>query len=347
MDKLNELQSWWNDLPPETRAYVWDGGVAFAALAGGFIIGGMVARTLRGLNFDAAFGLSGGGPGGGPASRSYAPTRAVGLLVRLTVWAGVVWWFLGKYGRADLAESLRLIGGRVWALIAMLAGSLVVGDLVSRRVTDLIQGSLTGPNGTARTGAAPNRYVAGAVGAAVYVLVLLLALLVAADAFDWPLSRTAAGALWQLGQQLLTAGAGLSIAYLGAHWARELATPTDPVTPELKAGQYVGLALIGGAAIGGVMALLSGRGILIAMLALPILGGLLWLARDYIPDVMAGLKLRKEKVVQVWIEGTTCRVEGVGLLTSEVGQGNETGRVRNRLVLAAAGHGSPVGNRRW
>jgi hypothetical protein len=118
------------------------------------------------------------------------------------------------------------------------------------------------------------------------------------------------------------------------------------VTPELKAGQYVGLALIGGAAIGGVMALLSGRDILIAMLALPILGGILWLARGYIPDVMAGLKLRKEKVGQVWIEGTACRVDGVGLLTSEVGQGNETGRVRNRLVLEAAGHPSPVGNGR-
>jgi hypothetical protein len=347
MDKLNELQSWWNDVPPETRTYVWDGCVAFAALVGGFVIGGMVARTLRGLSFDVAFDLSGGGPGGGPASRSYTPTRAVGLLVRLTVWAGAVWWFLGKYGRPDLAESLRLIGGRVWALIAMLAGTLVVGDLVSRRVTDLLQGSLTSSNGAARTGAASNRNVAGAVGAAVYGLVLLLALLAATDAFDWPLSHTAATALWQLGQQLLTAGAALSIAYLGARWARELATPTGPVTPELKAGQYVGLALVGGAAIGGVMALLSGRGILIAMLAVLILGGLLWLARGYIPDLMAGLKLRKEKVAQVWIEGTACRVEGVGLLTSEVGQGNETGQVRNRLVMEAAAHGPPVGNARW
>ena len=346
MDKLNDLQSWWNGLPPETRAYVWDGCVAFAALVGGFIIAGMVARTLRGLNFDGAFDLSGGGPGGGPVGRGFTPTRAVGLLVRLTVWAGTVWWFLGKYGRPDLAESLRLIGGRVWALIAMLAGTLVVGGLVSRRVTDLIQGSLTGSNGTARTGTTPNRNVAGAVGAAVYGLVLVLGILAAADAFDWPLSRTAAAGLWQLGQQLLTAGAALLIAYLAARWARELATPTGPVTPELRAGQYVGLVLIGGAAIGGVTALLSSRGILIAMLALPILGGLLWLARGYIPDVKAGLTLRKKKVGQVWIEGIACRVDGVGLLTSEVGQGNETGRVPNRMVLEAAGHGSPVGNGR-
>jgi hypothetical protein len=345
MDRLNELQNWWNDLPPETRAYVLDGCVAVVALIGGFIIGGMFSRTLRGLNFDAAFGFS-GGPGGGPASRGYTPTRAVGLLVRLTVWAGAVWWFLGKYSRPDLAESLRLIVGHIWALIVMLAGAVVVGDLVSRRVTDLLQGSLIGSNGTARTGANPNRNVAGAVGAAVYGLVLLLALLAATDVFDWPLSRAAAAALWQLGQQLLTAGAALSIAYLGARWARELATPTGPVTPELKVGQYVGLALIGGATIGGMMALLSGRGILIAMLAVIFLGGLLWLARDYVPDLMAGLKLRKAKVDQVWIEGTACRVEGVGLLTSEVGQGNETGRVRNRMVLEAAGHGSPLGNGR-
>src|SRR5947209_14680039 len=127
MDKLNELQSWWNDVPPETRAYVWDGCVAFVALLGGFVIGGLVGRTLRGLNFDAAFDLSGGAPGGGPASRGFTPTRAVGLLVRLTVWAGAGWWFLDKYGRPDLAESLRLIGGRVWGLIVLLAGAIAVG----------------------------------------------------------------------------------------------------------------------------------------------------------------------------------------------------------------------------
>jgi hypothetical protein len=344
MDKLNELQTWWNDVPPETRAYIWDGCIAFVAFLGGLIIGRIVARTLRGLNFDAAFDVS-GGPPGVPTTRGFTPTRAVGLLVRLTVWAGAVWWFLGKYGYADMAETLRQIGGKVWALIAMLAGALVIGGLVSRRVTDLIQGSLNGWNGSARTGAAPNRSVAGAVGAGVYGLVLLVALLAAADAFDWPLSRTAAAALWQIGQQLLTAGAALLIAYLAARWARELATPTGLVTPEIKAGQYVGLALIAGAAIGGIAALLAGRGLFIAIVVVPILGGALWLARGYLPDLMAGLKLRKEKVGQVWIEGMACRVGGVGLLTSEVGQGNETGRVRNRLVLEAAGHGPGNGRR--
>lgn len=344
-ETLDQLKAWWQDLTPETRAVAWDAGVGFVAFLGGLVLGRIVGRTLRSWNFDGAFDISGAPPG--QPDRGFTPTRAAALLVRLSVWAAAAWWFLGRYGRPDLADYLRVVGTRIWALIGLLAGALLVGGLVSRRITDALQSSLNNWNpAAARNPAAPHRTVAGAIGAGVYGLVLLLTLLTAADTFDWPLARAAATTLWQLAQQLLTAGGALLIAWLGARWARELATPHGPVTPEMRAGQYVGLVLIAGATLGGMGALLSGRAMLLAFLAVAFLGTCLWLVRGYLPDLMAGRKLRAEKVGQVWIEGAPFRVAGIGLLTSELGNDGETGRVPNRLVLDAAGKGPPVANGR-
>ena len=50
---LNELQTWWQDTTPETRAALWEGGLALAALLGGHVLGALVARSLRARNFDA------------------------------------------------------------------------------------------------------------------------------------------------------------------------------------------------------------------------------------------------------------------------------------------------------
>ena len=56
-------------------------------------------------------------------------------------------------------------------------------------------------------------------------IVVLLGLLVTADLFDWPLTRSSAQALWQFAQHFMVAGAALLIGSLGARWARDLATP--------------------------------------------------------------------------------------------------------------------------
>jgi hypothetical protein len=340
---LNELQTWWQNATPETRTTLGHGGVAVGALLGGHILGGIVARTLRAWNFDAILRLTQSSPPGMEPGRGLTPSRVAGILVRLTVWAAAAWWLAGQYDRPDIAATLWLVTTRTWALTAVIVVALAVGSLLANRVTDCLNGFQPAAGlGASRNGAAPNRAVAGAVGAGIYLLVILLTLLTTADHFDWPLTRTSAAALWGLAQQLLTAGAALLIASLGARWARNQMATAAAGSPEHRAGQYAALAIVGGTTALAVVVVLFNIGFLFALLAVPVLGGLLWLARGHLPDVMAGLQLRADQVCQVWFQGAPWQVREVGPLTTEVGRGGECSRVQNRLVLEAAAHGVPA-----
>ena len=54
---LEQLQTWWQTVTPETQEAIQTGGLVLAALLGGQFLGMMVARTLRAWNFDAAVRL--------------------------------------------------------------------------------------------------------------------------------------------------------------------------------------------------------------------------------------------------------------------------------------------------
>src|SRR5262249_30208385 len=152
---------------------------------------------------------------------------------------------------------------RTWALAAVLVATLGLGSLLAHRVIDCLQGLPKAEGLGARNGASgSHRGVAGAVGAGVYGLVVLLALLIAADLFDWPLTRSSAQALWGLAQHLLVAGAALLIGCLGARWARDLVTADGAASPEKRAAQYTALGIVAGTTALAVTVLLSGAGVL-------------------------------------------------------------------------------------
>src|SRR5947208_167787 len=99
------------------------------------------------------------------------------------------------------------------------------------------------PIGSLLLGALVGGHYPGAVGAVVYALAVLIVLLIAADAFDWPLTRSTALALWQLTHHLLVAGAALFIGCFGARWAREMVTAEGAASPEKRASQYTALGI--------------------------------------------------------------------------------------------------------
>jgi len=185
--------------------------------------------------------------------------------------------------------------------------------------------------------------VAGAVGAGAYVLVMLVILLIAADSFDWPLTRTAALGLWQFAQHLLIACAALFMGALGARWARDMATVEGAASPEKRVGQYTAMGIVAATTVLAVAVLLSGAGVLMGLAALAVLGFLLWLVRGYLPDVTAGLQLRAHKVVEVTFDGAPWQLLEMGLLTTQLGRAGEFCRMQNRAVLEACLHGASNG----
>jgi hypothetical protein len=338
---FDQLQTWWQNTTPEARTAFLNGSLALAALPGGLFLGRLAARGLRARNFDAIFRLAGSSPPATGADGSITPTLLAGLLVRLTVWAVAARWLAHQYGRTDLADTLGLIINRTWALAAVLGSALAVGSLLANRLLVCLHG-LPQAMPARNVAAAPRKDLAGAVAAGVYILVLLLALLLAADLFDWPLTRTSALALWQFAQHLLIAGAALLIGCLGARWARDLATPEGATTPEAQAGQYTALGVMAATTVLAVTVLLASAGVLLGVGALIGLGVVLWMVRGHLPDVSAGLQLRAYKVREVWLDGAAWKVTAVGLLTTELCRAGEFCQLQNRVVLEARLHGAPT-----
>lgn len=341
---LDELRAWWQNTPPETREAIQTSGLVMAAFLGGHFLGAWVARTLREKQFDAALRLTSSSAAGTEVEHGISPTFLAALLVRLTVWAGAAWWLAHKHDRVELANTLGLLLKRTWALAAVSTTALALGSLLARRVMDCVRGlpktggaTLPSRNETV----SPRWDVAGLLGAGVYLVIVLLVLMIAADVFDWPLTRTAALALWQLTQHLLVAGAALLIGSLGARWARDLASTEGASSPEKRAGQYVGLSIMAATTLLAVAVLLSSAGLLIGLAVLAILALLLWLVRGYLPDVMAGLQLRVHHVREVWFDGEPWQVAEIGLLTTQVSRRGEFCRLQNRMVLEARMHGAP------
>jgi hypothetical protein len=335
---FEQLETWWQLIPPEAQGVLPDVGVVLGALLGGYVLGKIVAGVLRARNFDATLRLAGAPSPGPEADRGFTPTRVAGLLVQLTVWAGAAWWLARQHGQDQLAGTLALVMSRTWAGVGVLVATLALASLLTRRLLDCLQSPATAgaearlPRAAA---AAPFGNAAGVVAAGVYGLVLLLALLIAADLFDWPLTRSSAQALWQLAHNLLIAGAALLVGGLGARWARDLATTEGAASPEKRAGQYTALSIVAATTVLAVAVLLSGASLPLGLAALGVLGCLLWLVRGHLPDLTAGLQLRAHKVRELCFNGTPWQVTEVGLLRTLLMRGGEFYHLQNRLALEA------------
>ena len=337
-DMFEELRSWWQSTTPETQAVALAMSLIIMALLGAHFLGGLVERALRAHNFDAALRLPGSPPATAPG---ITPTLVAGLLVRLSVVAIAISLLARKYGRDDISDTVRLIMSRSWGLAAILVSALTLGGLLARRLMACLPG---GPKMEAwpsrHDAAAPRWNPAGIAGAGAYVLVTLLVIIMAADLFDWPLTRTSALALWQLAQHLLIAIAGLVIGCLGAHWAKDLVTVEATATPEQRAANYTALGIIASTTVLSVAVLVSSAGILLGLAALAVLGLGLWLVRGYLPDVTAGLQLRQHNVREAVFDGNDWQVHHIGFLSTQLCHNGEFCCLQNRLVLEARLHGA-------
>ena len=336
--ELQSLQSWWENLSPELRGYLMHGALALGALLGGQIVGAVVARVLRGRSFDSLFRVTTPVPGHVEDGRGFTATWLVGLLVRLSVWAAAGSWFAREYGQAELAATLTQVTGKTWAVAGTLTGALALAGFLARRVIECLEGgTAAAPAVAGRNGPPPARSLAGPVAAGVYGLVLILTLLAVADSFDLPLIRTAVTSLWQLALNLLIAGAALLIGGLGARWAQAASTPQAAASSPERVGQYTAIGIVGGttAVAVGMLLFTVGLGIGVAVVAVACVG--VYFAQRHSADLVAGLRLRMNKVTEVHKDGVAWQITRVGLLNSEVvGRRGENFAVQNRHLLEAS-----------
>jgi hypothetical protein len=337
---FEQLQTWWQNSGLETQTALRDGIVVVVALLGGHLVARLLTRALRARNFDAALRMPPSTLQNKEAEHRFTPTFFAGLLVRLTIWTAAACWLLREHGKADLADSLRLIINRSWGLASLLVTALAVGSLLARRLIDCFPRT-TAEAGSSRNGTGAARTdPAGALAAGVYVVVILLALMIAADLFDWPLTRTSAVALWEFAQHLFVAAAALLVGFFGARWTRELVSSESANSMEKRAGQYAAMGIMAVTTIMAVAVLLSGAGVLVGLAVLAVLGFLLWLARGYLPDVTAYLRLRSQQVRQVRFDGVPWQVAELGFVSSQMGRAGQFCTMQNRVVLEAHLHGA-------
>lgn len=342
-DFLSDLPAWWQGLGADVQAIIRLAGLMCTVLLAGHYFGNMTARLLGARHFDEALRLPGSAPPTAETAAGITPTFLAGTLVRLTVWAWAAWWLAGHFGRIDLADRLGLIISRTWAVAGILVVILALASVLARRLAECFQDWRPTPEAAPyRNGAmTPRHNVANAVAVGVYVLVALLVLLIAADMFGWPLTRSSAEALWQLAQKLLTVSATLLIGLLGARWARELVAE-PAASPEKRAGQFTALGILGVAVTLALGVLLSNASLLLGVGVLAFLGGALWLGRGYLPDIVAGLQLRTQKPREVWFDGVAWQVTDVGFLTTQVCREGTIHTLQNRLVRDAQLLGTPA-----
>jgi hypothetical protein len=300
---------------------------------GGHVLGVLVGRFLRARRFNSLFRVTGPVSDQPQEDHGFTPTMLAGLLVRLTIWALAAAWLLRQNGRPEFADSTSRLIGQVWAVAAGLGAALALAGLLTRRVIECLDGSTPA---TPNRNGTPSRAVVRGVGAGIYALILFLMLLTAADYFNWPQTRTAVTELWQLVLRLATAGAAVFVGYLGARWAREFAAAEDGAS-EPKPAQKTAMGIVVATTALAVALLVFGAGLGLGVAALAVLAGVLFLARDRIADVMAGLKLRKHGVGTAWFEGVPWQVGHVGLLQTDVTRMGASYKVANQVVLQASG----------
>jgi hypothetical protein len=310
----------------------------------------MVSRRLRARDFDASLRASWLAPADGGRA-GFTPTDLVRDLVRCTACGAGVWWLATEQGWAALAHNLEWAAGRVWSLAVVLIVALYLARFLAGQVIKFVENAPLSDTlddwlPRARGGREPRvSGVATLAGTAVYGVVFLLLLLIAADLFGWALTGSAMVAAWFLLLHVVTAGTALLIGWLGYGRARSLIfSEVEAAPPPRRAAHYTTLGILAGTtllAIALLAATIQGAvGVGLALL----LAFVLWPLRGYVPDVWAGILLKGQKVQHVCLDGEPSEVGEVGLLTTRLQRKEEQVSRRNGLVLEAHLQGASMSN---
>ncbi len=343
------LQAWWQDLTPGSQAFLRGVAVLLGAFFAGQIAGRNVFRRLRDRGFDASLRPPWLPPTGeGPARAwPFTPAGLVSGLVCCTAWGAGVWWLATDHGGVPLARALEWAAGRVWSLAAVLIVALYLARFLAGQVIECLRGAPLSEKVESwlpRAGEGREPRVSGVpalAGTAVYGVVFLLVLLIAADLFGWALTGSVVAGVWFLLLHAVTAGVALLIGWLGYRWALGLTfSEVEAAPPPARAAHYTALGILAGTTLLAIALLASTLQGVVGVGFVLLLAFVLWPLRGYVPEVWAGILLKVQKVQHVRLDGEIAQVEEVGLLTTRLRRQEEQVSLRNRLVLEAHLHGA-------
>jgi hypothetical protein len=343
-DFWRSAQETWQSFSPAGQVALRAAGLVVAALVAARAAGWWVGRRLRAGHFDAALRRPWSPPPTGsrtPDPHALTPTRLVTGLVRLTVWGAALWALAYLSDWPEMARGLAWAAGRVWALAAIVLVALYLSRVLAEKLVEVVQASplrhqFDGWQAPAAGRDARPGGPAILAGLVADVVVVLLALLVAADLTGLALAADALSAAWHLVVHVLTAGVVLVIGWVGARSVRaQVAPDAGPASSPAGYRAFAAATVMGGAVLMAVLLLAGDWPTYFGVVLVVLVALLVWPARRWLPDIYAGVLLRGQRVKEVRIDGGTYPVGAVGLLQTQVQYPDGVRPRRNRAVLEA------------
>jgi hypothetical protein len=344
IDELwRSAQQTWHALTPAGQTAVRAAGLFVATFIVARYVGWLVSRRLRAVHFDNAFRK----PWSPPPSvlradtHSLTPTRVLSGLVRVTIWGAGLWVLAYLSGWTDLTSRLERIAGWVWALAAAILVGLYLSRTLTQKLVEAVQASPLKQKFESWQPPADARgaRVSGPAllaGLLVDGVMVLLALLAAADVTGLALTGEALSAAWHLVLHLFTAGVALLIGWVGARSLRAQAAPdAGPASTPAGFASYAAASVMGGAVLLAILLLAGNFPTYFGLVLLVLVVMLVWPAQRWLPDIYAGVLLRLNQVKEVRIDGRAYPVGAVGLLLTQVSYPDGFVPRRNRDVLEA------------
>ncbi len=135
------LQSWWQELTPDSQAGIRGAGIILGAVLAAWVLRRVAARKLRAVHFDNLLRLPWAPPlargqgEGGPST----PSHLLSILLQWSVWAAAVWWLATDNGWLGLAHALEQFASRVWSLVVVLVLALYLARVVAEQLIAVLQ----------------------------------------------------------------------------------------------------------------------------------------------------------------------------------------------------------------
>ena len=333
-------------MPREVWLMVCDAAILLLALLTGWRVGILVTRRLVEHGFESLFRVpwatarkTPGGPESG-RRKHLRMSRVAGLWTQWSNWLVAAWVLAWQRGLPQIAETLGLLLGQAWLIAGTAVGCLALSRLLVSALLRCIQHETirirldeyfptTNPDGERFSDSA-----ARVVGIGLYIMVFALVFVVLADLMGWTTTSALASGLWSTIIQLGGVGIALLMAWGIWRW-----TEADEVNRGTRRAELLAFF---GTTILSAWILTSTLTFLLTLVVLAVLLYVLWVNREHLPDLWAGVYLRLNKGKSMLLNGDLVQIVKISLLSTRIELQGRESQWRNRDLFTALQRAKPT-----